>query len=118
MRIVEDTLIRSSSSSSSDNSPQLNVAEAILTAAVDKDIHLDCVYFLFRRHPDVLVKLLSGSIDNSSSSSSSSNANLSNDDDDDDDGASDKKSDYDDNGTDSGIRNINVENDKKRRKIS
>ncbi|OEU17925.1 hypothetical protein FRACYDRAFT_238355 [Fragilariopsis cylindrus CCMP1102] len=55
MRVVEDTLIRSSSpSSSADNSTQLNVVEAILTAAMDENIHLDCVYFLFRRHPDVL----------------------------------------------------------------
>jgi hypothetical protein len=118
MRVVEDTLIRSSSSSA-DNSTQLNVVEAILTAAIDEVIHLDCVYFLFRRHPDVLVKLLSGSIDDSSNNNSNSNSsnNSCNDDDDDDDGASDKNSDYDDDGTDSGIRSNNVENDKKRRKI-
>ncbi|OEU05669.1 hypothetical protein FRACYDRAFT_258708 [Fragilariopsis cylindrus CCMP1102] len=46
MRVVEDTLIRYSSSSA-DNSTQLNVVEAILTAAIDEVIHLDCVYFLF-----------------------------------------------------------------------
>jgi hypothetical protein len=27
-------------------------------AAIDKSIHLDCVYFLLRRQPDLLVKLL------------------------------------------------------------
>jgi hypothetical protein len=58
MRVVEEILIRSSSS---DNPTPLNVAEALIMAAIDANIHLDCVYFLFRRHPDVLIKLLSGS---------------------------------------------------------
>jgi hypothetical protein len=33
----------------------------LITAAINKIIHLDCVYFLLRREPDILVKLLSSS---------------------------------------------------------
>ncbi|OEU07581.1 hypothetical protein FRACYDRAFT_251003 [Fragilariopsis cylindrus CCMP1102] len=36
-----------------------NIVNALITAAVDEDIHLDCVYFLLRRQPDILQKLLS-----------------------------------------------------------
>jgi hypothetical protein len=57
MKIIEDTLIRCYSSS--DDTPPLNIEEALMTAAIDKDIHLDCVYFLLRRQPDILQKLLS-----------------------------------------------------------
>jgi hypothetical protein len=32
--------------------------DALITAAIDKNIHLDCVYFLLRREPDILQKLL------------------------------------------------------------
>ncbi|MGK3749528.1 MAG: hypothetical protein ACI8RD_001823 [Bacillariaceae sp.] len=59
MKIIEDTIFRYSSSSSSDDTPSLNIVEALMTAAIDKDIHLDCVYFLLRRQPDILQKLLS-----------------------------------------------------------
>jgi hypothetical protein len=87
MQVIEETLIccNSCSSSSYDNSLELNVAYVLLTAVVNEDIHLDCV----RRHPDVLIKLLSISSlttieealesndhhDVSSSSSSSSKSN-------------------------------------------
>ena len=57
MKMIEDTFIRCYSSS--DDTPPLNVVEALMTAAVDEDIHLDCVYFLLRRQPDILQKLLS-----------------------------------------------------------
>ena len=30
-----------------------------MMAAIDENVHLDCVYFLLRREPDILVKLLS-----------------------------------------------------------
>ncbi|OEU10848.1 hypothetical protein FRACYDRAFT_246721 [Fragilariopsis cylindrus CCMP1102] len=53
MKVIEDTLIRYSSS----NNIPINLAEALLIAAIDDSIHLDCVYFLLRRHPDMLVKL-------------------------------------------------------------
>ena len=52
MKIVEETIIRYSSSS-------LNIMEVLITAAFDKIIGLDCVYFLLRRQPDLLMELLS-----------------------------------------------------------
>ena len=55
---VEDTLIRCYSSSS-DDTPPLHVVNALMTAAIDETIHLDCVYFLMRRKPDVLMEVLS-----------------------------------------------------------
>ena len=53
---IEDTLTRYS-----DSTP-LNVVEALITAAIDEDIHLDCVYYLIRREPNVLQKLLSPTV--------------------------------------------------------
>jgi hypothetical protein len=57
MTVIEDTLTRSSSSSSSldKNNTSINTVEALVMAAIDENIHLDCVYFLLRRQPDVLV---------------------------------------------------------------
>ena len=70
-KVVDDTLVRYSSSSSSlennddndnndDNTPPspLNSVETVLTAAIDDTIHLDCIYFLIQREPDILFKLL------------------------------------------------------------
>jgi hypothetical protein len=54
-KVIEDTLIRSSSSS---NTPPFNIAEALIMAAIDENIHLDCIYFMLRREPDGLQKLL------------------------------------------------------------
>jgi hypothetical protein len=54
IKIIEDTLARYSDT-------LLNVGEALLSAAIDENSHLDCVYFLLRREPDVLVKLQSQS---------------------------------------------------------
>jgi hypothetical protein len=57
MKVVEDTLTLCYSSSTVDNSsppPPLNIVEALIMAAIDENIHLDCVYFLLRRQPDVL----------------------------------------------------------------
>jgi hypothetical protein len=59
MEVVEDTLARCYASS--DNTPPLNIEEALLSAAIDENIHLDCVYFLLRREPDILQKVLSSS---------------------------------------------------------
>ena len=53
MKIVDDTL-----TSYADTKP-INTEEALLSAAIDENIHLDSVYFLLRRQPDVLAKLLS-----------------------------------------------------------
>jgi hypothetical protein len=61
MKVVEDTLTRYS-----DAAPPLNIAEALLSAAIDENVNLDCVYFLLRRQLDVLVKLLSSSPSSSS----------------------------------------------------
>jgi hypothetical protein len=63
MEVVEDTLIRYTSSSSSSldsnkTTPRLNIVDALLSAAIDENVHLDCVYVLMRRHPDMLMKLL------------------------------------------------------------
>jgi hypothetical protein len=46
----------------SDCSDKPNIfSEAFLSAAINEGIHLDCVYFLLRRDPDMLQKLLSAS---------------------------------------------------------
>merc|ERR1719162_1573864 len=37
----------------------LHIEEALMVAAADENVHLDCSYFLLRREPDVLVRLLS-----------------------------------------------------------
>jgi hypothetical protein len=58
MEVVEDTLIRYSTSLDN-HASQLNIVEALMMAAIDENVHLDCVYFLIRREPDILVKLLS-----------------------------------------------------------
>jgi hypothetical protein len=67
MEVVDDTLARCSTSS--DNTPPLIIEEALITAAIDENIHLDGVYFLIRRQPDILQKLLSSSSSSSSSMS-------------------------------------------------
>ncbi|OEU12766.1 hypothetical protein FRACYDRAFT_244039 [Fragilariopsis cylindrus CCMP1102] len=56
IKMIEDTFIRCYSSS--DDTPPLNVEEALLWAAINENIQLDCVYFLLRRQPDMLQKLL------------------------------------------------------------
>ena len=50
MYSIEETLVRYSDT-------PINTAEALLSAAIDESIHLDCVYFLLRRQPDILQKL-------------------------------------------------------------
>ena len=52
MEIVEDTLIRCAGDT------PISIAEALVIAAIDENIHLDGEYFLMRRHPDLLLKLL------------------------------------------------------------
>ena len=53
LEVVEDTLIRYSTDT------PINIVETLVITAIDTKIHLECVYFLLRRQPDVLVKLLS-----------------------------------------------------------
>ena len=55
MKVIEDTLARYTSS---DNAP-VNITDAFVVVAIDKSIHLDYVYFLLRRQPDLMVKFLS-----------------------------------------------------------
>jgi hypothetical protein len=69
-RVVEDTL-------NNPDIPSFNSVEALLSAAIDDDIHLDCVYFLMRRDPDVLQKLLSPISSSPPYSSSASTAAIS-----------------------------------------
>merc|ERR1712194_1000683 len=57
--VVEDILTRYHS----EGSP-LHIVEALMMTSVDENIHLDCSYFLLKRGPDVLVRLLSGSHNN------------------------------------------------------
>jgi hypothetical protein len=66
MEVVEDTLVRYSDT-------PVNVIEALLLAAIDDNIHLDCVYFLLRREPDVLQELLSSRTAAAAAESSNSN---------------------------------------------
>ena len=72
MGIIEDTLgldfqrQRSLNGSNNNNNNSTaagpyNIVDAFITAAIDEDIHLACVYFLLRRHPDLLVELLPSS---------------------------------------------------------
>ena len=74
MRVIEESLIRCYSLSL-DNSPPLNIVEALLMAATDESVHLDCVYFLLRRQPDVLIKPLSVSINNNNNNGNGNDNN-------------------------------------------
>jgi hypothetical protein len=42
---------------SHDSTGPYNLMDALMTAAIEEYIHLDCVYFLLRRQPAVLKKL-------------------------------------------------------------
>ncbi|OEU10442.1 hypothetical protein FRACYDRAFT_247546 [Fragilariopsis cylindrus CCMP1102] len=68
MKVVKDTLAHC-------NTPPLNIEEAVLSAATDENVHLDSVYFLIRREPDILQKLLSLSSSSSSSIASATHIN-------------------------------------------
>jgi hypothetical protein len=37
-----------------ETTPVLNIVEAITYAPIDGNIHLDCVYFILRMHPDII----------------------------------------------------------------
>ena len=101
MRIVEDTL--------NNSVIHLNIVEAVVTAAIDGNVHLDCVYFLLRREPHVWVRLLSERHNNNNGGGGGSggdggvNYNHGNDvvDDDDGDNDDDNGADYSDSDNDS-----------------
>jgi hypothetical protein len=52
MEVTESTL------NNTNSDVPFNIADALLPAIVNEKIHLDCAYFLLRREPDVLQKLL------------------------------------------------------------
>merc|ERR1711865_1081037 len=52
MNIVEETLARYAETT------PINTEHALILAATDATIHLDCVFFLLRRQPDVLLSFL------------------------------------------------------------
>jgi len=56
--VVEDTLIRYITSFDNHASP-LNIVDALMMAAIEENVHLDAVYTLIRRQPDILQKMLS-----------------------------------------------------------
>ncbi|OEU11659.1 hypothetical protein FRACYDRAFT_244778 [Fragilariopsis cylindrus CCMP1102] len=71
MEIVEDTLVghhHLNDDSDDDANGPYNIVDALITACIDENIHLDCVYFLLLREPDVLQKLLPSSSSSLSSS--------------------------------------------------
>merc|ERR1712183_977294 len=53
MDVVEETLVRYYSPTTPTNS-----MDALMLAAIDEHIHLDGVYFVLRRQPDVLTRML------------------------------------------------------------
>ena len=62
VKVIEETLVdhhHLNDDSDDDANGPYNIVDALMTAAIDEDIHLDCVYFLLRRQPDILQKLLS-----------------------------------------------------------
>ena len=50
----EDTMKAIEDSLGSNIAGPYNVVDALITAAIDEHVHLDCVYFLLRREPNVL----------------------------------------------------------------
>ena len=72
IKVIEETLVdhhHFNDDSDDDADGPYNIVDALITACIDEHIHLDCVYFLLRREPDVLQKLLSSSSSSSLSSS-------------------------------------------------
>ncbi|OEU23669.1 hypothetical protein FRACYDRAFT_233841 [Fragilariopsis cylindrus CCMP1102] len=53
MKVIDDTLTYYHSDT------PLNIADTLLSVAIDDDIHLDCVYYVLRRQPGILQELLS-----------------------------------------------------------
>ena len=68
MKVIEDTLARYSSS---DNAPD-NITDAFVVVAIDKNIHIDYVYLLLRKQPDLMIKFLSSRTATSASVAASS----------------------------------------------
>jgi hypothetical protein len=60
VKVVEKTLADYCSAADGDDGDDgpYNIVDALLSAAIDEKVHLDGVYFLLRREPDVLQNLL------------------------------------------------------------
>jgi hypothetical protein len=80
MKAIEASMTIYSSTTLEDKSeitsPILNIVEAIIYAAINVNIHLDCVYFLLRRQPDIISGSSSYNIRNNIVSNDDDIANL------------------------------------------
>jgi len=85
--VVEETLARYNPTT------PINTMDALLLAAIDERIRFDCVYFLLRRQPDVLMRMRQPRLTDNNSSSDRNGAQDSTVDDDDND---DDDDDHDD----------------------
>merc|ERR1711971_894691 len=65
--VVEETLARYSTAT------PINSKDALLLAAIDERIHLDGVYFVWRRQPDVLTRMLPPRLANNNNNNNNSN---------------------------------------------
>merc|ERR1712183_497769 len=106
--VVEETLARYSTAT------PINSTDALLLAAIDERIHLDGVYFVLRRQPDVLTRMLPPRLTNNNNNNNITcdQDSTVNDHDDDD---------HDDDHDDNDIVNLDYDaegnNDSKKRKI-
>ena len=116
MTVIEDTLTRYSSFLDN-NDISINTVEALVMAAIDENIHLDCVYFLLRRQPDVLVKLLSSTPTPGEAVGSNNNNNSNNNKDDDDNDYDDGGDERNDGNNDILVRRTLSSNMKRKRKL-
>ena len=119
MTVIEDTLT-SYSSFSDNNDTSINTVEALVMAAIDENIHLDCVYFLLRRQPDVLVELLSSTptpTPTPGEAAGSNNNNNNNNEDDDDNDYDDGGDERNDGNNDILVRRTLSSNKKRKRKL-
>ena len=91
MEVVEDVLAQVSGTT------PINTVEAIVLAATDPDIQLDCLYFLIQRRPDILLRSSNSSSTEVvvPSTRSTVNASVVHEDDDDDDDDNDNSNDSD-----------------------
>ena len=55
--VINDTLLIRCWGNDTKNTPPINIVKVLVMAVnVDECIHLDCIYFLLRREPDILQK--------------------------------------------------------------
>jgi hypothetical protein len=64
MMVIESTLVDYYSENNNNKNGSIisyNASDALLSAVIDENVHLDGIYFMLRRQPDILQKLLSSS---------------------------------------------------------